>query len=55
MFVTTLYGAAAFGGYLIGALASHASWLVAAEIEMSLLCAVGAVLALALRPSEMNA
>ena len=55
MFVTTLYGAAAFGGYLIGALASRVGWLIAAEIEMSLLCAVGAVLSLALRPSEMNA
>jgi len=55
MFVTTLYGAAAFGGYLIGALASHLGWLLAAEIEMSALCAIGAVLALAVRPSEMNA
>ena len=54
MFVTTLYGAAAFGGYLIGALASHLGWLAAAEIEMSALCAVGAVLAVALRPSQMN-
>lgn len=55
MFVTTLYGAAAFGGYLIGALASSVGWLRAAEIEISLLCAFGAVLALALRPSEMSA
>jgi predicted MFS family arabinose efflux permease len=55
MFVTSLYGGAAFGGYLIRALATHGGWLFAGAIQMSLLCAVGAVLALALRPSEMNA
>jgi DHA1 family inner membrane transport protein len=55
MFVTSLYGGAAFGGYLIRALATHGGWLFAGVIQMSLLCAVGAVLALALRPSEMNA
>jgi hypothetical protein len=55
MFVTSLYGGAAFGGYLIRALAAHGGWLFAGVIQMSLLCAVGAVLALALRPSEMNA
>jgi ABC-type phosphate transport system auxiliary subunit len=36
-------------------LASHGGWLFAGAIQMSLLCVVGAVLALALRPSEMNA
>ena len=55
MFVTSLYGGAAFGGYLIRALAAHGGWLFAGVIQMSLLCAVGAILALALRPSEMNA
>ncbi len=55
MFVSSLYGGAAFGGYLIRALASHGGWLFAGAIQMSLLCAIGAVLALALRPSEMNA
>ncbi len=55
MFVTSLYGGAAFGGYLIRALAGHGGWLFAGVIQMSLLCAVGAVLALAVRPSEMNA
>jgi MFS family permease len=54
MFVTSLYGGAAFGGYVLGALASHGGWLQASEIEMSLLCLIGAVLALALRPSEMS-
>jgi len=56
MFVTSLYGGAAFGGYLIRALAAtHGGWLFAGTIQMSLLCAGGALLALALRPSEMAA
>ena len=62
MFVTRLYGGAAFGGYLLGALATHYGgtpatsygWLRASEIEMSLLCVIGAMLALAIRPSEMS-
>ncbi len=55
MFVTSLYAGAAFGGYLLGWLVGHAGgWLVASEIEMSLMCFLGAVLALALRPSEMS-
>lgn len=55
MFVTSLYGGAAFGGYLIRALATHGGWVFAGAIQMTLLCAVGAVLALALKPSEMTA
>jgi len=56
MFVTSLYGGAAFGGYLIRALAAtQGGWMFAGAIQMSLLCAIGAVLALALRPGEMTA
>ncbi len=54
MFVTSLYGGAAFGGYLLGGLASRGGWLMAGEIQMSLLCLIGAVLAMALRPSQMS-
>jgi predicted MFS family arabinose efflux permease len=54
MFVTSLYAGAAFGGYLLGALATPFGWLVASEIDMSLICLVGAVLALAIRPKEMS-
>jgi DHA1 family inner membrane transport protein len=54
MFVTSLYGGAAFGGYLLGWLEGHGGWLRASEIQMSLLCFLGAILALALRPSEMS-
>jgi MFS family permease len=54
MFVTCLYAGAAFGGYLLGALATPLGWQQASEIEMSLMCLIGAVLALAIRPSEMS-
>lgn len=53
MFVTSFYGPAAFGGYLIGAIAAHGGWLVAGEFQISLLCVIGGVLALALRPEQM--
>ena len=54
MFVTSLYGGAAFGGYLLGWLVGRGGWLMAAEIQISLLSVVGAVLAFAMRPSEMS-
>src|SRR5581483_1925345 len=47
MFVTSLYAGAAFGGYLLGALATPYGWLRASQIEISVLCLIGAVLALA--------
>jgi DHA1 family inner membrane transport protein len=54
MFVTSLYSGAAFGGYLLGGIAARGGWLLAGEIQMSLLSLAGAALALALRPSEMS-
>lgn len=54
MFVTSLYAAAAFAGSLMGWIEVNHGWPVAGEIQMSLLSIVGAVLALALRPSEMS-
>jgi MFS family permease len=54
MFVTSLYGGAAFGGYLLGWIVGHGGWQLAAEIQMSLFSVIGAVLALALRSSEMS-
>jgi DHA1 family inner membrane transport protein len=54
MFVTSLYAGAAFGGLLLGKLAHWGGWLRASKIEMSLFCLLGAILALALSPSEMS-
>jgi DHA1 family inner membrane transport protein len=54
MFVTSLYAAAAVAGLLMGWIETNHGWLVAGEIQMSLLSLVGAVLALALRPGEMS-
>ena len=54
MFVASLYTGGAFGGYVLGALASPYGWLRASELEMSLLCLIGAVLALAINPKEMS-
>jgi DHA1 family inner membrane transport protein len=53
MFVTSFYGPAAFGGFLIGAIAARAGWSLAGEVQISLLCVVGGLLALALRPDQM--
>jgi len=53
LFVTSLYGAAAFAGYAIGALASRSSWMTAAELQITLLCIIGAILSLAIKPEEM--
>jgi len=54
MFVTSLYAAAAFAGSLMGWIEANHGWPLAGMIQMSVLSIVGAVLALALRPSEMS-
>jgi MFS transporter, DHA1 family, inner membrane transport protein len=54
MFVTSLYGAGAISGGLIAAIEGRAGWFVAGQIQMSLICVIGAVLALALNPKEMS-
>lgn len=53
MFVTSVYAAAAAAGYLMGGIASHAGWALAGEIQISLLSAIAAGLALTLRPARM--
>jgi DHA1 family inner membrane transport protein len=55
LFVTSLYAASALSGYLMGAIVSRSSWLLAGEIQMSLLALLGAAVALMLRPEEMAA
>jgi DHA1 family inner membrane transport protein len=53
MFVTSFYGPAAFSGYLIAGLASHWGWMISGEIQITLLCGIGAILVFALRPHQM--
>ena len=55
IFVTSLYGSAAFGGYLMGWIAGHGSWVMAGEVQLTALSIIGGMLALALRPEQMAA
>jgi len=54
LFVTSLYGSAAFAGYVMGWMVTRAGWATAGAIQISLLSLVAASLALALRPAEMS-
>jgi predicted MFS family arabinose efflux permease len=54
IFVTSFYMSAAAAGYLMGAISSYAGWVVAGEIQLSLLSLIGAGLALALRTDQMS-
>jgi hypothetical protein len=54
MFVTSVYGGAALGGYTMGLLVENLSWAMAGKIQISLLCMMIAVLALVLRQSEFS-
>jgi len=53
IFVTSFYAAASVAGYTIGWLAREFSWTLAGSVQLSLICIVGAVLALALKPERM--
>jgi len=54
MFVTSVYGGAALGGYTMGLLVENWSWGLAGQIQISLLSLIIAVLALGLRQSEFS-
>jgi len=54
MFVTSVYGGAAIGGYTMGLLVENYSWAFAGQVQISALCLVIAVLALGLRQSEFS-
>ena len=54
LFVTSLYGSAAFAGYVMGWVVTHAGWATAGAIQISLLSLVAAGLALALQPADMS-
>jgi MFS family permease len=53
VFVTSFYTAASVAGYTIGWMAREFSWTLAGSMQLSLICVVGAVLALALKPELM--
>lgn len=46
VFVTSLYGSATFGGYLIGWLAHLFGWTTAANVQLVLLCVIAAAVSL---------
>ncbi|MFB9269997.1 MFS transporter [Bradyrhizobium erythrophlei] len=54
VFVTSLYGAAALAGYLIGFLASLAGWSHAGLIQITVLSGLGLLLSLVLQPGLMS-
>jgi MFS transporter, DHA1 family, inner membrane transport protein len=53
IFVTSLYGSAAFGGYLMGWIVGRSGWVTAGEVQLTALSLLGASLALALQPAAM--
>lgn len=54
MFVTSIYGGAALGGYTMGLLVDNYSWAVAGQVQISFLCLVIGILALGLKQSEFS-
>jgi len=55
MFVSSLYAGAAFGGYLLGSLATSIGWVHASQIQISLLSLIGAGLSLGIQRDRMSA
>lgn len=54
MFVTTVYGGAAIGGYTMGLLKTNGGWAFAGHIQLTALCVLIAVLALGLKQDEFS-
>ena len=54
MFVSSVYGGAAFGGFFMGELVAHGGWEFAGQIQMSLLSVIVVLLALTLRTGDMS-
>lgn len=54
VFVTTLYGAGAFAGYIIGGIAARLGWSAAGFLQITLLSVVGIALAMSLRTDRMS-
>lgn len=54
VFVTTLYGAGAFAGFIIGGIAARFGWSMAGLVQITLLAAVGVLFAALLRTDRMS-
>ncbi len=54
VFVTTLYGAGAFAGYIIGGIAARFGWSTAGFAQITLLSVIGIVLTVLLRTDRMS-
>ena len=54
MFVTSLYGAATLAGFVIGWLANLFGWTLAGNVQLVLLCGIGAVVSLLVSPATMT-
>lgn len=54
VFVTTLYGAGAFAGYIIGGIAARFGWSAAGFAQITLLSVIGIVLTVLLRTDRMS-
>ena len=52
LFVTSVYGSATIAGYLIGFIVGVSDWTVAGNIQLVLLCLIGAAISLALKPTR---
>jgi len=55
VFVTSFYTSASLAGFTIGWLANSWGWQTAGDVQLALLCVVGAVAAQLLRPERMAA
>ena len=53
LFVSCVYGSATIAGYVIGWIVGLSGWTAAGNIQLVLLCLVGAVISLALKPDRM--
>ncbi len=54
VFVTTLYGAGAFAGFIIGGIATRMGWSAAGLLQITLLCVLGVALTLLLQTDRMS-
>ena len=54
MFVSSIYAGAALGGYTMGKLIEATSWQFAGQLQIALVSAIIAVLALLLRENEFS-